>query len=118
MAKDITILAHDTYEGYEFLICHNRINPTAYVKVPDTHPFYGKNYDEIDINVHGGLTFSGDRANILGKSDAGNFWIGWDYGHLGDYLAIPQISFGQDGHQWSMAEILEHVKDVIGQLAK
>lgn len=30
----------------------------GYVRVPAKHPWHGMNYDEIDADVHGGLTFS------------------------------------------------------------
>lgn len=36
----------------------------GYVAIPTDHPCHGKDYDEIDVDVHGGLTF-GERINIL-----------------------------------------------------
>lgn len=41
----------------------------GYVAIFKNHPYYGKSYDEIDINVHGGLTFSesGDKTKELFK---------------------------------------------------
>jgi len=30
----------------------------GYVALPKGHPCYGKGYDNIDVEVHGGLTFS------------------------------------------------------------
>jgi hypothetical protein len=35
----------------------------GYVTVPDGHPCEGKDYDELDVEVHGGLTF-GDGAKF------------------------------------------------------
>ena len=32
----------------------------GYVLIPESHPFYMKDYDSIDVYVHGGLTFSSD----------------------------------------------------------
>ena len=29
----------------------------GYVGLPDEHPCSGKGYDDIDVNVHGGLTY-------------------------------------------------------------
>lgn len=46
----------------------------GYVKIPEDHPWYGKSYDEIDADVHGGLTY--------GSQDG---WIGFDTLHSGDY---------------------------------
>ena len=42
--QSIPILEHGTHNGY--------------VAVPPTNKYYGKHYDEVDIEVHGGLTFS------------------------------------------------------------
>lgn len=40
-------------------------HPTAYIEIPKTNNLFGKSYDEIydigiDIDVHGGLTYSND----------------------------------------------------------
>ena len=40
----------------------------GYAVIPEGHKFHGKHYDEIDVNVHGGLTFSSaadDNGNAL-----------------------------------------------------
>lgn len=52
----------------------------GYVRVPTGHPCHGKHYDDIDINAHGGLTFSGDK-----KRD-GDYWIGFDCAHINDLI--------------------------------
>lgn len=36
----------------------------GYVGVPEGHPLHGKCYDDIDIEVHGGLTFAGHCADM------------------------------------------------------
>ncbi len=46
----------------------------GYLNIPKTHPWYGKTYDHIDCEVHGGLTFS--------QEEISNDWfIGFDCGH-------------------------------------
>lgn len=30
----------------------------GYVVIPKEHPMFNKHYDDIDVNIHGGLTFS------------------------------------------------------------
>ena len=55
----------------------------GYVQVPAKHPFTGKNYTDIPVECHGGLTFKGQ----LSKPDDGTFygtWIGFDCAHSGD----------------------------------
>lgn len=29
----------------------------GYVAIPPEHPMYGKHYDDVNVNIHGGLTF-------------------------------------------------------------
>ena len=60
-------------------------NTCGYVSIPKNHPFYGKNYWDIEdtIEVHGGLTFSGKLPGLDG------LWFGWDYMHAGDYTYMP-----------------------------
>lgn len=36
----------------------------GYVAVPRDHPFFGKDYDDVDIEAHGGLTFAAPGSNI------------------------------------------------------
>jgi len=74
----------------------------GYVLLPFKHPFYNVHYDDIDINIHGGLTYSNkfDSSNFLKwienlKIDGDvtidnfktfeNYWmIGFDTSHYGD----------------------------------
>ena len=30
----------------------------GYTRIPPGHPWHGKDYDDIDVDVHGGLTFA------------------------------------------------------------
>lgn len=66
----------------------------GYVGVARDHPLYGKNYDEVDIDVHGGLTFA-DRCapedkehsicHIVETGEDDNvWWFGFDNAHSGD----------------------------------
>ena len=53
----------------------------GYVRVPYWHPVYEKNYNDIEIQCHGGLTFSDHK--LLGTSYLG-WWIGFDCAHYDD----------------------------------
>lgn len=62
----------------------------GYVGVPETHPYFKKEYHEIEnINVHGDLTFSDECSeNELGVCHPGYekvWWLGFDCLHSGDY---------------------------------
>lgn len=37
----------------------------GYVAIPPDHPCYGKEYEEIDVEVHGGLTFGEDAESLF-----------------------------------------------------
>lgn len=65
----------------------------GYVAIPPGHPCYNKHYDEIDVEVHGGLTFSHDANSliVLGRhpevltEDFKDYWIvGFDTRHYED----------------------------------
>ena len=79
----------------------------GYVYLYKDHPFYGAHYEELDINVHGGLTYS--------KENNGWWIIGFDCNHLGDY-AIPNIDY----HIKSLGEYrdFEYVKNECDNMAK
>ena len=88
-----------TYKGLEYTIFNNLGTYCGYVKLPDNHPYiklihlkkdYTMNfevgYDDMDIECHGGLTFSRiikvNNEYLQGFSRGA--WIGWDYGHFSD----------------------------------
>lgn len=60
----------------------------GYVAIPFRHPFYKKNYQDLDwIDVHGGLTFSG----YLGFSN--DYLLGFDCGRAGDDIKIQDEDY-------------------------
>jgi hypothetical protein len=89
----------DEATGYDCIILrhpsHGNLN--GYVGVPAGHPAFGKGYDEVDVEVHGGLTFSAysdvaqlsDRNDILHRAPAEGrpadvWWFGFDCHHAWD----------------------------------
>ncbi|MEF2593311.1 MAG: hypothetical protein U0M51_02040 [Eggerthellaceae bacterium] len=57
--------------------------PCGYVRVPEGHPFHGKNFYECDVEAWGGLTFSGE---IDGED---GWWLGFDMAHYWDLKDVP-----------------------------
>jgi hypothetical protein len=55
----------------------------GYVKVPEDHPYFCKCYSNMQIKVHGGLTY--------GFFDS-NGWIGFDCAHLCDLVPFIEKS--------------------------
>lgn len=63
----------------------------GYVAVPPEHPYYDKDYEEISVEVHEGLTYSSSSISspvefIDGSTELpDNYWIlGFDTCHFGD----------------------------------
>lgn len=54
----------------------------GYVGVSKDHPWHGKDYHDIDLDVHGGVTYAGMRDDL--------WWFGYDCAHLGD-AADPEL---------------------------
>lgn len=56
----------------------------GYVGIPETHRVFGLDYDNVPVEVHGGLTYAGDRCP--GEKPDGLWWVGFDCAHLGDLV--------------------------------
>lgn len=88
------VLAFGEHCGLEWMVIHNGGGyRCGYVRVPVGHPWHGKGYDDIDADVHGGLTFSEpDEACDKGGDDSAH-WFGFDCAHGGD---APDPSLKRD----------------------
>lgn len=58
----------------------------GYVVVFNNHPMYGKGYDEVPVDVHGGLTFFGCANDFpeLTEEFEGGWVFGFDTAHYND----------------------------------
>lgn len=45
------ILASGHYQGYKYMIVSHGTHPTAYVRIPEGHPYYKKDYSKIDLDA-------------------------------------------------------------------
>ena len=117
--KITEILSEGEYCGYHFVIVSYGTHPCAYVEIPKDHPSYMKDYDDIDIDVHGGITYGRHLSHVLGERGLDGFYIGWDYAHAGDFTGDyldGDYRFGKHEKKWTTEEIFEDVKSVIHQL--
>lgn len=80
LSRDITIMGFGWGNGY--------------VLIPSGHPFHGLPYDDIDVWVHGGLTYGGSVTEQtvehyleLVQEDIGTWMVGFDTAHYDDTLA-------------------------------
>jgi hypothetical protein len=87
----------DPATGLPCMIVRNRIGALCgYVGVHDDHPWHGKDYGDVDVEVHGGLTFAaacqeGPIESTIWHAVADGepddvWWFGFDCGHLGDVM--------------------------------
>jgi len=94
----------------------------GYVRVPPNHAWHGRNYDEIDADVHGGLTFA--QIEPCTHEDGTGYWIGFDCAHLGDAHWPPgdphakKCDLGSlaSGHYWTLPEVKEETERLAKQV--
>lgn len=55
----------------------------GYIGVPKEHPWYEKDYDDIECTIHGGLTYV-THTNPATKQEDTLWWVGFDTAHGGD----------------------------------
>ena len=105
------ILYLDSYKGYNYLVLSYGTHPCCYIMLDTNSKYYGKSYLQIPLDVHGGLTYSGDSlGNFLNRE---NYWIiGWDYAHCGDRYGGYLIN----GHTWKTTELIRDCIKAIDKL--
>lgn len=110
------ILEIEEYRGYKYVIVTYGTHPCAYVLMPNGHPYAEKSYDEMDIHVHGGLTFY-NTLDHLDDSFGDEKYIGWDYAHCGDYYCSKHITnHSPYDRKYTIGDIETDVKSVIAQM--
>jgi hypothetical protein len=106
-AEPGTIFLDRFDEGLRFLIMRGPAALCAYVGIPLDHPLAGHSYDDLPVQAHGGLTFSGE-GGTKSQRPAGFFWYGWDYAHSGDHSTYDEIASlkairdRQDDTRWTV----------------
>lgn len=80
--KKNNLLSVGSHLGLQYVVQHNNLGyRCGYVRIPKQHPWFDKNnYEEIDVDCHGGLTYSDY------TKDKKALWIGFDCGHAGDLV--------------------------------
>lgn len=132
-----------TCEGLQCAVVQAReaMHRCGYVRVPPTHPMFGKHYDAVDVDVHGGLTFN-KLEPCTTHPDGQGWWFGFDCAHAGDAHIDPNvditkveseesrrtieghkemhINYGLDGHPehyWTEPEVVAETERLAQQLA-
>lgn len=79
------ILSEGEHAGYQFTVVHNGLgHRCGYVRVPKGHPWHRKDYDDVQADVHGGLTFSEPDVPCDHGGPYDAYWLGFDCAHLDD----------------------------------
>ena len=108
------IYEKDTYLGFTYYIVESYSFPCAYVVVPKKDKGVKK---VLDFIVHGSITYSKD-SFYLDNIGKGNWVLGWDYGHGGDFIyfddtfTLTSHSIGA-GKVYKREDIIEDVENVI-----
>ena len=84
------------HDGYVCLIVRGPTGALCgYVGLPPGHPWHGQKYSELDVDVHGGLTFAGPCHGLIcheareGESDQ-VWWLGFDCAHAFDRRPVTE----------------------------
>lgn len=96
------LLVKGTQDGFEFEVTDNGHGyRCGYVRIPAGHLWHGKGGDELEVNVHGGLTFAEHDADCGKGGEDSAWWLGFDCAHFMDRPdpALPSYSETWDiGH--------------------
>jgi hypothetical protein len=102
-ARPDVLLSKGVHEGFEWEVVSNGMAyRCGYVRVPAGHPWHGKDYDHVDADVHGGLTFAEPDTDCSKGGEDNAWWLGFDCAHAGDAPdpELPgyrsQMAFGGD----------------------
>lgn len=123
--KPAHILYLGIYKNYNFLIVNLGTHPTAYVRVPKTHPFYLKTYDDCNPSNSNSFdqvfTFSDSSANFaeyLDQPIPDGWYLGVDYAHLGDWTGLlsDEENIRREHRKYTTEEIILDCERIIEYL--
>jgi hypothetical protein len=105
----------------------------GYVRVPPGHPLFGKDYNDVDVEVHGGLTFA-EIEPCKEHEDGQGYWFGFDcaHAHAGDSSYDPSAETEEalamlkiyrrfplwPWHYWSLPEVVAETERLAQQLVE
>ena len=106
----VPIIKEWIYRGLPCRVIHTRLSYCGYVGIPKEHPMAKFPYYEIDIEVHGGITFREEAEGII--------WYGFDCAHAGDEIALALGGKTMGGHHWTLDEVVEETNRMARQFKK
>ncbi len=103
------------YKGLKCVVLFVRhSHRNGYVRIPKSNPAFAVSYDDIPVNVHGGLTYGSPELPEQEK-DANFYWFGFDTTHHGDNTSW---SMDEKGHFWTTDEAVAETEIMANQFLK
>ena len=85
-------LAKGEHLGFQWQITHNDLGSRCgYLRLEPGHPWFGADSDDIDVQVHGGLTFARAGTACATHGPEAEWWIGFDCGQAGDLYDLDLV---------------------------
>lgn len=113
------VIADDYYKGVHYICVNIGDHPCAYFL--STKEFIDSHLDTYGsikgIHVHGGVSHTGPFTNMAGLENYDGHWIGWDYGHAGDWTGHMSVEKNTKcGHRkYTTMMLITECRDAIKQ---
>ena len=79
------ILSKGKHHGFEWMVVHNGSGyRCGYMRVALGHPWHGKGYHDLNVEIHGGLTFAHADVPCDAPGPDTDWWLGFDCAHTWD----------------------------------
>ena len=79
------VLAEGEHLGFQWVVVNNGLGyRCGYARVPLGHPWHGKSHDDLNVEVHGGLTFAEADVPCDAPGADTDWWLGFDCAHAFD----------------------------------
>jgi len=111
------------FKYLDYVCCIQRVTTTGclngYVGIPKTSSLSEKDYDALDVQVHGGLTYASHK--LMGVDDGlfgQRWWVGFDTAHYMDVTPFMSMGMPDNGTYKDMEYVKQEVIDLVEQLIK
>jgi hypothetical protein len=96
--------------GMKCAVAWGTLSMCGYVCVPKTHPNANNVYDDVRVDVHGGLTYNHRALD-------GGMWFGFDTAHYMDWISYPSPVGEHPGKIWTVEDMVKETTYLAAQLA-
>mgnify|MGYP000897041619 CR=1 FL=1 len=114
--ETVTILKDWMDENVRVIIVRGPVSVVVYLGIPIDHTFVRKDYNNIELDCHGGLTFSNEGDGI--NRPEGLWWYGWDYAHAGDKAFYEESFRISNRIEWNDEMVAEDIVPAIQEFKK